>query len=489
MANKKVTDLTADTSPVGADLLHMIADVATTPVNRKVLLSDLFNDMATTAAEVAASVTPIDLNYPEGDVRRYGAAVDGTTDDTTAINNAILVAVQGGVTVQLGAGTSRCESDVLMKSKTFIRGHQHGSHLEFNGASLFIDGANHTPTTGADRFIKNWGLDNVRVSRIGTAGFAVRFIGHGGTGAGDDRLILRFDVNRLIILGSTGGGLELRGVLLGAFHNLLIQDCTGTGLEMLEVTGTAITSVNAVQFVGGEIQNCTKAINVDKNLQGIAFYQFTIEGNSEGADFRANCFNVTFDTPFFEANGVYDIRVGNDTGGGASRGFYIRNGRITDGAPAKAHSIILDVGLDVIVEACTFNGYGTAAIDDNSFSGVTGVARRNSLVGGTPALITGPTLNFHQDPEEQILTASPTWNPSDILDGNHEINDVTVTGAALGDLVEVSPSGSLLNLTLGVPVVLSSNTVRLTLLNNSGASVDLGLLTYRVKVHPKGSWF
>ena len=33
-----------------------------------------------TAAEIAAAVTPTDYEYPEGDVRRYGAAIDGTTD-------------------------------------------------------------------------------------------------------------------------------------------------------------------------------------------------------------------------------------------------------------------------------------------------------------------------------------------------------------------------------------------------------------------------
>jgi parallel beta-helix repeat protein len=43
-----------------------------------------------TAAETAASITPTNFAYVPGDVRRYGAACDGNTNDTTAINNALL---------------------------------------------------------------------------------------------------------------------------------------------------------------------------------------------------------------------------------------------------------------------------------------------------------------------------------------------------------------------------------------------------------------
>jgi pectate lyase-like protein len=49
-----------------------------------------------TAAELAAGVTPTNYVYPQPDLRRYGAKIDGTTDDTTAINNAIKVARASG---------------------------------------------------------------------------------------------------------------------------------------------------------------------------------------------------------------------------------------------------------------------------------------------------------------------------------------------------------------------------------------------------------
>lgn len=56
-----------------------------------------------TAAEIAASVTPSDYEYPPGDVRRYGATGDGITDDTTALQAAFNVARYGYSRVHLPA--------------------------------------------------------------------------------------------------------------------------------------------------------------------------------------------------------------------------------------------------------------------------------------------------------------------------------------------------------------------------------------------------
>lgn len=47
----------------------------------------LNNVYARTAAEVAAGVTPTAYYFAPGDARRYGAVGDGTTDDTTALQN------------------------------------------------------------------------------------------------------------------------------------------------------------------------------------------------------------------------------------------------------------------------------------------------------------------------------------------------------------------------------------------------------------------
>jgi hypothetical protein len=56
--------------------------------------SDLFATIGSftqTAAEIAAGVTPVNYAYAPGDVRRYGATGNGTTDDSTALVNAAKV--------------------------------------------------------------------------------------------------------------------------------------------------------------------------------------------------------------------------------------------------------------------------------------------------------------------------------------------------------------------------------------------------------------
>ena len=77
---------------------------------------------ARTSAEIAASVTPVEFAYAPGDVRRYGALGNGTTDDSTAIANALLVAgTTGGPTVALPAGyTFKITSYLQIFSNTTI---------------------------------------------------------------------------------------------------------------------------------------------------------------------------------------------------------------------------------------------------------------------------------------------------------------------------------------------------------------------------------
>lgn len=59
---------------------------------------------AITTAETAALVTPTDFNYAESDIRRYGADVTAT-DNSLAINNALLVSANGGQAAFIPPGT------------------------------------------------------------------------------------------------------------------------------------------------------------------------------------------------------------------------------------------------------------------------------------------------------------------------------------------------------------------------------------------------
>lgn len=81
------------------------------------------------------------------------------------------------------------------------------------------------------------------------------------------------------------------------------------------------------------------------------------------------------------------------------------------------------------------------------------------------------------------FTASATWNPASILDGDEVAVDVTVPGAKLGDFALASFSLDVADLSLTADVT-AANTATAVLANNTGGAVDLGSGTLRIKVIP-----
>lgn len=79
------------------------------------------------------------------------------------------------------------------------------------------------------------------------------------------------------------------------------------------------------------------------------------------------------------------------------------------------------------------------------------------------------------------LSASDTWDPGSIADGNEEAKDVTVTGAALGDFAIASFSLDVADLVLDAQVTIA-NTVTCVLANNTGGAIDLSSGTIYVQV-------
>jgi len=79
------------------------------------------------------------------------------------------------------------------------------------------------------------------------------------------------------------------------------------------------------------------------------------------------------------------------------------------------------------------------------------------------------------------LFGSTTWDAGSIGNGNEEAKEVTVTGAALGDLVIASMSLDVADLAITATVT-AANTVTAQLMNNTGGSIDLASATLRVMV-------
>lgn len=92
-------------------------NISTLPVTQSAI-GAIFQPQS--AAESAASVTPTNFFYAVGNINRYGNNnVPGTTDMTTALNNALLVASKsnaniGGAAVYLPAGIYAFSSDINM---------------------------------------------------------------------------------------------------------------------------------------------------------------------------------------------------------------------------------------------------------------------------------------------------------------------------------------------------------------------------------------
>ncbi|WP_181149598.1 hypothetical protein [Ensifer aridi] len=81
----------------------------------------------------------------------------------------------------------------------------------------------------------------------------------------------------------------------------------------------------------------------------------------------------------------------------------------------------------------------------------------------------------------QTLTGSTTWDPVSLVDGAGVTQNVTVTGAALGDFCVPSFSLNIQGMILTAHVT-SADTVTVRLQNETGGTIDLGSGTLRVAV-------
>lgn len=105
---------------------------------------------------------------------------------------------------------------------------------------------------------------------------------------------------------------------------------------------------------------------------------------------------------------------------------------------------------------------------------------RVSAVDAAAGTVTAGDLN----PLGHALFGSVAWDAGSIADGNEEVKEVTVTGAALGDFAIASLSLDVADLAL-VAAVTAADTVTCQLLNNTGGAVDLAAATVFVMVIPK----
>ena len=87
MANKKITELTEETSPAGADLLPLVDDVAGTPTTKKVTVTNLMTLAPVQTADISGFATQVSLgNHESLTSAVHGISAFGATlvDDADA---------------------------------------------------------------------------------------------------------------------------------------------------------------------------------------------------------------------------------------------------------------------------------------------------------------------------------------------------------------------------------------------------------------------
>tara|TARA_B100001093_G_scaffold315052_1_gene300600 strand:- start:453 stop:1559 length:1107 start_codon:yes stop_codon:yes gene_type:complete len=113
-------------------------------------------------------------------------------------------------------------------------------------------------------------------------------------------------------------------------------------------------------------------------------------------------------------------------------------------------------------------------------------------LNGSPFSIRNPDRVYYEEYYTQlphvnaVLFGSETKDFGSIADGNEEAEEVTVTGAALGDFALASLSIDAIDLAITAEVT-AANTVTVVVLNNTGGALDLGSATLSVQVIKAGN--
>lgn len=79
------------------------------------------------------------------------------------------------------------------------------------------------------------------------------------------------------------------------------------------------------------------------------------------------------------------------------------------------------------------------------------------------------------------LTGSAEWNPGSIADGDEAVQEITVSGAILGDFCEVTMSLDVTDLNLTAQVT-AGDSVTAQLCNSTGGAIDLSTGTVRARI-------
>ena len=525
---------------------------------------------ARTVAETAASVTPTNYYAMPGDIVRYGAVIDGATDDYLAFNKALL---SNGRVFSSKAGTCLIGTSIAMADNT---------ELDLAGLKLiasvkdwastgivrvvsksncvirggWLDGQKGSNSTGRGFGVDIRGGTNVRVESVRATNFPG--LNSGGQQGGDG-IYVGMDgstvpenivITGCILDGNVRQGasiVQADGVTVQGNHFLnstgdnpgggldLEANNTGETLRQITVTGNVFDG-NYYGFIATTAAtNVTVSGNSFRNNRFHDAYiadcdNLTFTGNtvvSSGKSASSNLININSANSVVIANNVL-IGSGTDAEEGSAiavvNGNYVRiasnvirlsrtHGVAIGNSAISAAFTDVDVENNMFIDCVDSASTGTPVIAvagnttgslwpyrvnirnnhiydsrsagnecDNAISistNITASVRADYRVEGNT--ISGPALQFVANTYPP-LALSFNWNPGNLVDGAGETSSgQTVTGAAVGDLVEVYPPYDLQDIVC-TGYVSATDTVEVRLQNESGGAVDLANGAWRVRV-------
>ena len=221
------------------------------------------------AAEIAASVTPTNLQWIYGDPRRYGAVLNGTTDDTAALTNWAKVGGQ----LTFPSLTAFISSAIALYSNTTISASKGSEILTSDGSFSMFSGAS---------------------------------------------------VNDVVIQGlkfvNTGTGVALGGVvshvLLEGCTNCTVRDCEFIGMRLGGITfdGCGYCHADTNRFSAG-LYASTQQESVDVGIYGFSSakgsYGCTATNNN---CYGGGCFGIAIQDEYTNLNPANNIVSGNRIG-------------------------------------------------------------------------------------------------------------------------------------------------------------------------------
>ena len=115
MANKKITELTEETSPAGADILALVDDVSGTPTTKKVTVTNLMTQAPVQTADISSFITGVtagelgDFDFDDNAILGFSASKNdqtGTTYTVAASDNGKVVVLNNAsaITVDIDTG-------------------------------------------------------------------------------------------------------------------------------------------------------------------------------------------------------------------------------------------------------------------------------------------------------------------------------------------------------------------------------------------------